>query len=100
VAPFGTAPITWYDCPAGWRKSGEVPLERSLVNSVICCGYPNESVLVEAHTLIPLTDAPVWLARVPCTMTVESGPAVVGVIPVMAIASVCALVASDRGDCC
>ena len=77
-----------------------MPFARPSVNSVICSGNPNDLVLVEAHTLIPLTGAPVWLARVPCTVTVESGPAVVGDIPVMEIASVCAVAAPDRGASC
>jgi len=100
VAPLGTDPVTWYDCPAGCSGRTEVPVESPSVNSVICAGNRNPSVLVEACTLIPLTVAPVWLARAPRTVTLELGPAVVGVIPVMEIASVCALAASDRGDCC
>ncbi len=66
-----------------------MPAAALLVKSVICDGYWNHSVLVMACTVIPLSAAPVWLASVPLTLTTESGPAVVGVIPVMEMASGC-----------
>ena len=58
-----------------------------MANKVICSGYWNHPVLVMACTVMPLTAAPVWLASVPLTWTVEFGPAVVGVIAVMAMVS-------------
>ena len=64
-----------------------MPVAVPLLNSVICSGYWNHSVLVMACTVMPPTADPVWLASVPLTVTVEFGPAVVGVIPVMAMVS-------------
>ena len=58
-----------------------------LLNSVICPGYWNHSVLVRACRASPESADPVRLARVPWTVTVQFGPAVVGVIPVMEMAS-------------
>ncbi len=46
-------------------------------------------MLVKACTVMPPTADPVWLASVPLTVTVEFGPAIVGVIPVMEMASAC-----------
>ena len=46
-------------------------------------------MLVMACTVMPRTAEPVWLASVPLTVTVEFGPAIVGVIPVMEMASEC-----------
>jgi len=57
------------------------------VKSLICAGYWNDSKLVMACTVIPLRADPVWLASVPCSVIVESGPAKAGVIPVMEMAS-------------
>jgi hypothetical protein len=56
-------------------------------------------VLVEACTAIPGRADPVWLASVPWMVTVEFGPAVVGVIPVMEMASVCVSAALVATDC-
>ncbi len=66
-----------------------MPVAVPLVKSDICDGYWNHSVLVMACTVIPLSAAPLWFASVPLTLTMESGPAVVGVIPVMEMASGC-----------
>ena len=68
-------------------------MDRPLVKSVICAGYWNHAVLVWACTVIPGRADPVWLASVPLTVTVASGRAIVGVIPVMEMASACAVAA-------
>ena len=60
----------------------------------------NSSVFVSACTLTAETAEPVWLASVPCTVTVEFWVAVRGLIPVIDIARVCEVAATVRDDCC
>ena len=77
-----------------------MPVAVPLLNSVISSGYWNHPVLVMACTVMPPTADPVWLASVPCTVTVESGVAYWGVIPVIEMASVWESAAIVRDDCC
>jgi hypothetical protein len=73
--------------PANCIGSGAEPAALPALNAVIPEGDKNHWVLVIACTATPLTAEPVRLASVPLTVTVEFGPGMVGVIPVIEMAS-------------